>query len=177
MRTSDINFEIKGQHKLVTEYAKIIPLIEKHFPLLHGQRALLASGERSAKFARTSEAFRTEVSEVSTARVMLDHRGGQSAWLQIDIHLPAGDGCGVCYFDLTAMVGSVDARGADCTEKQMFEYDFDGKRARQHVAEILATTPKMLTSAREGIAELNTHIENVKDAVPYAFRKCIVWER
>ena len=48
----DIDFTIEGERALFTEYAKIIPLIEKHFADFDGQRAIIASGDRSAKFAR-----------------------------------------------------------------------------------------------------------------------------
>jgi hypothetical protein len=170
----DIDFAIEGEKALFTEYAKVIPLIEKHFEKFDGERAILASGDRSAAFARINREFHEDCKDTTTARAFIDSANGMSAWLKIDITLPdtVNNSSGCVYFSHSVPIGQIDHFGPQAT--QNFEYTFNADEARKHVDKILAADAGELRTARDDIAKLQATIEKITAAIPYQFKPCVI---
>ena len=177
----DINFEIEGQRAICSEFAKIIPLIEKHFAKLDGERAILACGSRSAKFSRACAAFREACQEVTQARVIISDAAGRSVWLKIDIALPdpRPGTAGCVYFEHSVCIGTICAFPAPYLNPKWmnFKYEFKADESWTHVSEILSIEELHLAFYRKQIKDLKAQIEAAKASVPYAFRDCIAEDR
>jgi len=174
MNLKDINFSVEGERALFTEYSKVVPLIEQFFKDFDGKRAILASGDRSAAFARVNREFSAACQCVTKARAFIDSHNGMSAWLKIDITLPdprpGSSGC--VYFSHSVPVGEIDHFGPEAT--QGFKYTFNADEAREHVEKILAVEPKELQHVRDDIEILQRAIESRLAEIPYQFKPCVI---
>lgn len=168
----DPAIKLHGEQTLATEFLKIIPLIEKHFKPMHGERARIGNGEFSAKFNKAIKAFREEAATLTDARIYTDCRVSSVA-LNIDVSEQDPERQHWNYFRDCGWFGSIPLGGYGNPNADLFEYDFDEKELTDRLQSILKITLKDITDTRDTLKELDQAREVLLKSLPYAFRELL----
>jgi hypothetical protein len=168
----------EGEQALFIELLKIIPLVEKHFKPLDGERVSIQSG-MSAKYTKAASAFREECYEVVKAdprrfRIFADGNH-LSVWIKADINLSDPDRPGTCnYFNQGFHVGQVDSgswQGTPATGA--FTYEFKPEEFTDTCHKILDTSLEKLESIKDKISQAKKEIDQLLGSVPYQYKSVI----
>ncbi len=169
---SKLQDKLNGEHALATIGIELLPLIETHFKPFDGQRAILASGGKSAKFKTCLRRFRADAVKLSDARISCDLL--YSARIDFDINRPiTGSDCTVEYFRDAIYFGEIHSGNFQEAATGIFTYKLDiyaGDGYREKAEQILATTIDDIERVQQETSDALEQLRKSKDSISYVFR-------